>query len=71
MPDGNRTCYNYLLLTLFVCSLSMVLSGLGIALTIASEVRAVQDGIHFLINHALTSNHSSGPVRVNLLNHLE
>ena len=56
---------------LFVRSFSVVLSDLGIALTIPSEVRAVQDGIHPLMNHALTSNHSSGPVRVNPLDHLE
>ena len=39
----------------------VVLSGLGIALTILFEVRAVQDGIHPLINHALTSDHPSKP----------
>ena len=54
-----------------VCSFSVVLSGLEIALTISSEVQAVQNGIHPLINYALTSNHLSGPVRVNLLDHLE
>ena len=61
MLGHNRTRYNYLLLTSFVCLFSVVLSGLGIVLTIPSEVQAVQDGIHPLMNHALTSDHPSRP----------
>ena len=38
------------------------------ALTIPSEVQAVQDVIYPLINHAPTSDHSSGPI---LLDHQE
>ena len=68
MPGRNRTYYNYLFLISFVCLFSVVLSGWGIALTIPSEVRAVQDGIHPLMNYALTSDHSSGPI---FLDHLE
>ena len=72
MPGCNRTRYNYLLLAsfvcLFVCLSLVVLSGLGIALTIPSEVRAVQDRILPLMNHALTFDYSSGPI---LLDHLE
>ena len=68
MPGCNRTRYNYLLSASFVRLFSVVLSGLGIALTIPSEVQAVQDGIHPLMNYALTSDHSSGPI---LLDHLE
>ena len=68
MPGRNRTCYNSPLSASFVRLFSVVLSGLGIALTIPSEVRAVQDGIHPLMNHALTSDHSSGPI---FLDHLE
>ena len=45
----------------FVCARSR-------ALTIPSEVRAVQDVIHPLMNHAPTSDHSSGPI---FLDHLE
>ena len=40
-------------------------------LHIPFEVRAVQDVIHPLMNPALTSDHSSGPIRVNPLDHLE
>ena len=68
MPGRNHTRYNYLLSTLFVCSFLIVLSSFGIALTIPSEVLAIQDGIHPLMNHALTSDHSSGPI---LLDYLE
>ena len=59
MLGRNRTRYNYLLLTSFVCLLLLVLSDLGIALTIPSEVRVVQDEIHPLMNHALISDHPS------------
>ena len=38
------------------------------ALTIPSEVQAVQDVIHPLMNHTLTSDHLFGPM---LLGHLE
>ena len=33
-------------------------------LTIPSKIRAVQDRIHSLMNHALKSDHSTGSVRV-------
>ena len=51
MPGRDHIRYNYLLLALFDCSISVVLSGLGIALTIPFEVQAVQDRIHPLMNH--------------------
>ena len=68
MPGCNPTCYNYLLSTSFVRLFLVVLSGLGIVLTIPSEVQAVQDGIHPLMNHVPISDHSSGSI---LLDHPE
>ena len=35
-------------------------------LTILFEVQVVQDGIHSLMNHALTSDHSPGSIRIQL-----
>ena len=81
MSGRNRNRYYYLFLTSFVrlfvrsfvralvrsCARSFVRSR-SRALTIPSEVRAVQDVIHPLMNHAPTSDHSSGPI---LLDHLE
>ena len=63
----NHNCYYYLLLTSFVCL--FVRSFVCVcALTIPSEVQTVQDVILSLMNHALTSNLSSGLI---LLDHLE
>ena len=45
MPGRNCTRYNFLLLVSFVHLFLVVLSDLGIALTISSEVRVVQDMI--------------------------
>ena len=63
MPGRNCNCYYYLFLTSFVRSFVY-----SYTLTTPSEVQAVQDVIYLLINHALTSNHSSGSI---LLDHLE
>ena len=62
MPGYNYNDYYFLLSTSF---------GHFRALTIFSKVQAVQDVIHSLMNHAFTSNHSSGQVYVNLLDGLE
>ena len=40
-------------------------------LAIPSEVRAVQDVIHLLMNHTLISDYLLRPVCVNLLDHLK
>ena len=62
IPGYNRNHYYFLLLTSFDCFR---------ALTIPFEVQAIQDIIHSLMNHALTFDHSSGPVCVNPLDDLE
>ena len=86
MSSRNRNCYYYLLSTLFVRALAHLFNRALVrlfvhsfvracvrlfVLTITSEMQAVQDVIHSLKNYALTSNHSSGPVCVNPLDHLE
>ena len=81
MSGRNRNRYYYLFLTSFVClfvrsfisalvclCVRLFVRSRSRALTILSEVQAVQDVIHPLMNHAPTSDHLSRPI---FLDHLE
>ena len=67
----NSLLFVFHIVQMFVFRAIILFGNCSYALSILAKVPAVQDLIHLLMNHTLASDHSSGLVCVNPLDHLE